>query len=323
LKNGYGNRTEINRTFVALARAAGFSAAVVRVAERDDVIFQRNVLDPTQFGGEAVVVELDGKIFYLDPGTAFCPFGMLAWEKTSTVGLRVEDNRWRFVTTPRPLSEEARIEVRADLHLEAEGTLAGTARVAFHGRSAMSRRRAALRQDEAGRKKALTDLMQSWLPANAEVTLEDVGGWDSSEEPLSASFSVKIDEWAAATGQRLLLPVAVFDSTRKHPFQHATRVHPIDFQYPIEELDELTIQLPEGFAIEGLPEPRVTSSTAGEYLLASERDGATLRIRRRLARTKFLFSPGEYSGLRRFYDDVRAGDSDQVVLRVEETNARR
>ncbi len=56
LKNQYGTHLEINRLFVALARAAGFDAALMRVANREDFTFSKDILFFQQLDMEIAVV---------------------------------------------------------------------------------------------------------------------------------------------------------------------------------------------------------------------------------------------------------------------------
>ena len=89
LRKGSGFGHELNRTFVAIARAAGFTADVVRVATRDEYFFSDKLPDAQQMDSEVAVVDLDGKAIYLDPGTPLAPYGVLSWEKTKVPGIRV------------------------------------------------------------------------------------------------------------------------------------------------------------------------------------------------------------------------------------------
>ena len=72
-RHNYGNVNEINLLFTALARAAGFDASVVEVANRAYTRFQSEVLDISQLDAMVVAVRLNGQILYFDPATRYCP----------------------------------------------------------------------------------------------------------------------------------------------------------------------------------------------------------------------------------------------------------
>ena len=101
LERGFGLRSDITRTFVALARAAGFTAGVVRVAARDNKLFRKDFLSfYDQLDSEAATVEVGEKTLIFDPATPFCPFGLVHWSRMNSTALRASDDPPAFFTTP-------------------------------------------------------------------------------------------------------------------------------------------------------------------------------------------------------------------------------
>jgi hypothetical protein len=72
-----------------------------------------------------VLVKVDGKDLYCDPGAAFTPFGLLEWTETGVEGLRLDKNGGTWVRTTLPESSASSIERNADLTLSETGTLEG------------------------------------------------------------------------------------------------------------------------------------------------------------------------------------------------------
>ena len=322
LVNGYGTRSEVNRLFVALARAAGFPAAVARVSERDEFIFQKNLLDWEQLSGEVAVVAVEGKELYFDPGTPLCPFGLLAWEKSGVAGLRLDENGGVFIKTPVPEPGQAQVERQAELSLDAEGALTGTLRLAFHGRQALKRRGEASEEDEVARRQKLEDEVKGWLPPAAELELKQMSGWENAEEPLRAEFRLRLAGFASSTGRRWLVPASLFPAQWQERFQQTQRAQPIQLEFPFEHTDEIVIHLPAGAQVESLPKPQNRDSSLGRYELTLENAGDTLRVRRRLQVKGFAYSREFYSLLRGFFNAVRAGDGEQAVLQTVEVGQR-
>ena len=327
LKRGYGSPWDINRLLVALARAAGFDAAVVMLAAGDNRIFRKNLPDFGQLNAHVVQVRLGAKEVFLDPATPHCPFGFLSWDQAGVLGLRLEKDGGVFVKTPELVSADVVTERKATLQLDAAGTLQGTVAVVFRRQKALWRRLAAINEDEVGRREKLEEEVKGWLPEGATVELENVTGWEGSEEPLRAEFSVEIPNFTVTTGRRLLLPLGLFQVNEKHLFQHAKRVHSVYFGYPWQEKDEVTVQLPAGYQVESMPEARKSTPTfagnqIGRYEINCEAQGRTLRLRRELEVKYFLFPVSYYVALRGFYSSVRAGDEDQVVLQAVAVGAR-
>jgi hypothetical protein len=317
LKNGYGYQNQLNRLFAGLARAAGFQASMVRVSTRDENFFAPALMDTGQLPSEVVEVSSEGKTLYLDPGTAFCPYGLLSWEKTGVQALRLNAAGGVFIKMPSPASGESRTERKASLRLGEDGSVEGTLRVSFYGQEALEHRQAAVEEDEVGRRKALEEVVKKWLPASASVELVSAGAWEASETPLEADFKVKVPDLAAITGQRVLLPLGVFQTTAEHPFQAQRRVHAVYFLYPYEELDEIELQFPSGYRAETLPAPRQSSdANFGTYSRSLSAVGNSMHIRRTMSLVGIHYPVEYYPLLRLFFDKLHNGDEDRAVLQA-------
>jgi hypothetical protein len=154
------------------------------------------------------------------------------------------------------------------------------------------------------------------------VQLKNEPEWEKSDMRLSGQFEVDVPGFATLTGSRLLLQPALFQSVRKYPFQESKRVHPIYFRYPFQVKDDLTVNLPVGYEVESLPERREKTFPFGRYEITREAQGRAVRLVRQLVMDRHFIQVQDYSALRVFYDIVRAGDEEQVVLKaVEEARA--
>ena len=95
-KRGYGNGNQIAWLFLALVRAAGIAADPVIVSTRDVHFFNPNVMNPNDLNSNIVVVTLDGKDLFLDPGTALAPFGTLPWCGNRSLRIAAHQGRRRL-----------------------------------------------------------------------------------------------------------------------------------------------------------------------------------------------------------------------------------
>ncbi len=317
LQRGYGYRMQLNLLFAGMARAAGLQATLVRVSTRHEDFFAQALMDTDQLPSIVVEVNTGSQTLYLDPGTAFCPYGLLSWEKTGVQALRLNAAGGTFFKTPSPASEESRTERKASLRLGEDGSVEGRLRVSYYGQQALEKRQDAVEIDELGRRKSLQDEVKAWLPASASVELVSAGKWDASEAPLEAEFKVRVPDLAATTGQRVLLPLGVFQTTAAHPFQPTRRVHAVYFPYPYQELDEIEVQLPAGFRADGLPAPQQTSDTSfGSYRRTVTATGNSMSIRRTMSLAGIHYPVEYYPLLRLFFDKLHSGDEDRAVLQA-------
>lgn len=321
-KRGYGNATQLTWLFLGLARAAGFDAYGLLVSDRQHYFFRQESMDANKLDDNVILVKLNGKDIYCDPGVAFTPLGLLEWSETGVQGLRLDKNGGTWIQTMLPPGSASRIERRANLTLSAAtGGLEGKLTITFTGLEGMRRRMEERHEDEADRKKFLENQAKEYIPAASEVELRNKPDWSNSSTPLIAEYDVKIPGWGAGAGRRVLLPVGIFSATEKHVFDHAERVFPIYFEFPFEKLDDVTIALPPGWQVSSLPPEENQDGKVVGYQLKAEGDKQTLHLTRKLRIEILLIDPRSYPTLRGFFQIVRKGDEQQVVLLPGGTNA--
>lgn len=315
LKRGYGDQKELNWLYLALVRAAGFEASGVYVSDRENYFFSPKLMDGSRLDETLVVVKADSKEIYCDPGAKFTPFGLLPWDETNAQGLRLDKDGGTWLVTALPESSVSRIERKADFKLSAEtGALEGKLTVTFTGLEAVQQRVEERNQDETDRKKFLEDEVRECIPTAVEVDLTNKPDWAGSEPPLVAEFDVKIPGWASSAGHRALVPVGVFGATEKHVFDHANRVHPIYLDFPSQRLDDITISLPTGWQVATIPAPYNQDGRIVLYDLKVENKNNVLHVARKLDLNFMLIDQKYYSALRSFFQAVKTGDEEQIVL---------
>ena len=315
LDHGYGDREDITYFFIALARAAGFEAVPVKTSNRATTILQKTVLDAEQLDSEVALVKLNGEDLFLDPGTPFCPFGMLRWIRTSTEGLALDKDNPVFVKLPGFGYEKAVIQRTANVTLGPDGSLKGEVAVIYSGTQALERRLDALQTDDAGRAKNLEDEMQEWLPRDAVVKLKDASGWEDSEKPLHADFTVEVPSYGSVAGKRIVVPAYLFSTVEKDAFNHDKRKYPIYFQYASGEMDNVKIKTPPGFVLEGAPPVQSASLPYANYQNVVRFSGGEL-VTTRVLQLNIVSAPvTKFGELKTFFSKVQAGDEEQAVLK--------
>ncbi|MBV9073105.1 MAG: DUF3857 and transglutaminase domain-containing protein, partial [Acidobacteria bacterium] len=316
LRQNAGYHNDLTRLFVAMARAAGVDAKVARVSTRDENFFSDQLLDFGQLNSEVALVKLDGKDVYLDPGTRFCPFGLLEWRRSGVKGLVESKGDAQFITTSFPELKNAMVQRVAAFNLAQDGSLKGKVRLVFTGQEALWRRLEENDDDDTGRTKNLEDELRQILPASATIHLDDAKGWTSTEEPLDAVFSVEVPGYASSTGKRLLLTTEIFQANSKQAFVHEKRTNPVYFEYPHRTFDMVTINVPPSLQIEDLPkEHKVIEDFAG-YLSHYESQGQKVVLRRQLDVAGMMFPVNTYPRVKTFYEQVKSSDDEAAVLRV-------
>ena len=320
-KRGYGNGIQLTRLFLGLARAAGFEAYECWVASRNEYFFTPKTMQSNKLNTNVVLVKLNGKDLFLDPGGAFTPFGLLMWPETGTPGLKLDKEGGTWITTTLPQASESQIAREGKLKLTDSGDLEGKLTVTYTGLEAMSHRLDERHADDVERKKYLEERVTSQIGAAGEANLTNKPDWASSETPLVAEYDIKIPGWAAGAGRRAMIPAAVFTAAEKGIFDHANRTHPIYFDYPYEKADDITIELPPGWQVSSLPTPQDQDGRVIRYIMKVDKNGETLHLTRKLTIDIMMVDKKYYAALRNFFQAIRTGDGEQIVLQPGEIHA--
>ncbi len=322
-KRGSGDGLQITWLFLALARAAGVPADPALVSTRDLYFFDPRMMNPGPLNSNLVIVKLNGQDLFLDPGIPFTPFGLLPWSETAVGALRLDKDGGSWINTPLPAPSDSRLERKATLALTAAGTLEGKVTITFTGLEAAWRRLEERHEDDTDRKQFLEDQLRYDVPSGIDVSLTNTPDWASSDAPLVAEFHLKVPGWAAAAGQRQLVKVGLFGGAEERAFKHASRIQPLYFNFPYQRADDVTIDLPKGRHVTSTPKAHNIDLKVLSYKFAAENQEGGLHLKRDVSLNLSVLAVKFYPQLRDFFQSVRSGDEEQVVLSPDTVAAQR
>jgi cyclophilin family peptidyl-prolyl cis-trans isomerase len=311
-KRGTGN--EINRLFIAMARAAGMKAYAMILTSRDQSLLNRGYLYWGQLTDEIAIVNVGGKEMYFDPGERYCEYDKLDWIHTQMLGFRQKDDGTELTTAP-PAKFSDNITVRhVDVTLGPDGKLQGQIQITMTGVEALRWRQKALLTDEQSTKTALEKQVQGEVPDGVKVKMNHILALNDSTVTLMAILDVS-GNLGTATGKRVFFPAAFFETKSKPMFASEKRENAVDLRYPSAVQDVVTITLAPGLSVESLPKGITTVSPIGaEYKSVYGDTANSYKQVRLLAVANTLFATKEYPQLRGFYQDAATQDQQQVVL---------
>jgi hypothetical protein len=318
LRQRGGSHDDLNRLFVALVRTAGIPAFMMLVPSRDQDIFEPALMSMQQFSAEIAIVQLDGKDVFLDPGTKFCPYGVLDWRFSSTRGLRQDGSGkgTSFAETPLVDYKKNMLQRLAKLQLNEDGKAEGIVNIGYYGQEKMDLRREGGKTDAEGKKKLLEDKVKKWLPGDADVQVTGAPlDWDGTETGLIAKYKVSFP-LAVNSGKRWIVPVHVFQVNEKPRFSASERVNPVYFPHEFLELDEVHVTVPASMDVESLPKDEKVKTDFAAYVTEQKDEGNhSVRAVRTLILGGLLFPKENYGELKTFFDQVSKGDEQPLLLK--------
>jgi len=321
LKNMMGNGDDIAALFAALVNAAGFEAHKAMVADRSRKFFVPEMMSARFLHTYNIAVKFpDGWKFY-DLVTLHLPKAMLRWQEGSTAALITPEKEPVLITTPLTPPDRTRIMRRADLELQADGTVAGNIRIAYTGYLATARRSGIDDETDEERRETIKQELAARFEG-AEITEVKVENLKNLAMPLVCAAKIRMPGYAQRTGKRLFLQPAFFHKNSTPRFAASERQWDIQFDYPWSETDRITILLPEGLEPDQPSEPHSFKiGETGEYNagLALSEDRNQLVYMRLFdwgRQDQIAFPVKSYPVIKKAFDYVNEQDTHAVALKV-------
>ena len=308
-----GSSNDIAALYLAMVHAAGLSADGLQVADRDSRFFDLAYLSLNQLDSLLVVLHIDGRDIYLDPGQKFCPFGQLAWKHMMAGGL--QQNVKAPVYTPPNNVKDAITAHKADLTVNALGEVAGTVTIAMGGPEALRYRQLNLAASADEVKKQLNESLNRLLPQGITGEVLQIQGLDKLADYLIVGAKVS-GKLGTTTGKRLLLPGFFFSTGPRPQFvAEEKRTNAVDLHYAVQVIDDTVFHLPAGYTVESAPPAAQLPWEGHAQLVVKTATGpGSVEIKHVFARAFVLLAPKEYPALRDYYQKLAASDQQQLVL---------
>jgi transglutaminase-like putative cysteine protease len=316
IRRRYGTPREINRLFVAMLRAAGIDCRIAELTTRDEVFFHRSFPDSFQFNSEvSVVFDSDGRPTFYDPGTPHCPNQMLAWQKESVPALVYDKLDPRFIETPIAdalLTGEERL---LDVVPLPDGRVRVHQDVRISGHEALDLRNDLdILTEEQQRRRVIAGVKEVVPSANVDESSVAIVNAGEPADPvvLSCDFTAV---GLATTERRILLRPALLCHKNEGLFTAPSRTNDVYFHHTWSEMDRVTLEIPEGYAPEQLPEDQTFDIGAARYQASFSRDGSKIVCQRKLVVNAIVFTPDQYVTVKAFFDRVHQADRTVVSLK--------
>ncbi|HXK08503.1 MAG TPA: DUF3857 and transglutaminase domain-containing protein [Vicinamibacteria bacterium] len=316
-----GTGYDITMLFLALAKAAGYEARLVRAPLRSFGSFDGTFLDTYFLRTYCVAVKVGNGWRFCDPASSGLPFGMLRSDEEGQMALLTDPVQPQLLATPTAPPEASLTRRESTFRLDADGTLEGDVRISYTGHSAADRRSHYELQSEAEREVSVREGAKRYF-GEAEVNAIKVEGL-SNAETLSVSYHVKTASYAQRSGRRLFLQCASFHRNLTARYSASVRKYPVAYTSSWSEKDAIVYQLPAGYRWQEPRSPgRINIPELGEYVATLDMapDGRTLIYHRDFdfGRNSHLVMLAEtYPNLKRVFDAVQQLDNYSIELRQE------
>jgi len=312
LKTQSATSGEIVMLLVAMLRAAEIEAHPVLISTRShgQVIEVYPILD--QFNDMLVAALIGGKTYLLDATDPLRPHTLLSHEALNGKG-------W-LVRSPNPtwiaIKATGRYQHKSFLNatLDASGTLAATLQTSDGGYSALNKRYQLKEAEtlEAFVKDVLLEGLEEVQIDSCAVTNADL-----VSESLKTESTFSIPAYALVAGDFIYFNPMPVGPLTENPLRLPERTFPVDMAYPRSFSYTVRLRLPEGYAVQELPQNIETRLPleGGHFLRKIAADKDMLIVQAQFVTRRSVYKAQHYKYLRSFFEQVVTAQAEQVVLK--------
>ncbi|WP_338410018.1 DUF3857 domain-containing protein [uncultured Flavobacterium sp.] len=307
-KEQSGNVADINLMLTAMLRYAGLKANPVLLSTRSNGI----ALYPSRSAFNYVIagIELENKIILLDATSKNSLPGILPLRDLNWSGRLIRDtgSSINIDLLPTNISKE---NVIIMANIDQSGIIEGKLRDQYFDYNAYFFRENNSKLNEETYIEKLEKRYQG-------IQIDDysVSNMQDLEKPIVETYSFKNSNLVEIIGEKMYISPLLFFETKENPFKLENRNFPIDFSIPFADLYKITLNIPEGYKIEFIPEKInvAMQENYGSYLFNISNTANTIQISSSFSINASIVPAEQYTMLKNFYKMMIEKQTEKIVL---------
>ncbi|GAO29536.1 hypothetical protein JCM15548_11734 [Geofilum rubicundum JCM 15548] len=194
-----------------------------------------------------------------------------------------------------------------------DGTFEGLAKQENSGYAAMAKRKRYTSEDDS---LSVIEKLEKEYPG-IKIKRQTFTNLEIPHQSLIDSLELTITGHTDRLGQVVAFSPLLAFKTYENPLKLDNREYPIEFSYPRRHMVISSIEIPEGYEIESIPESiRVAMEDQSMQLTFSVAlNGNTIQTYSDFRINRLLFLPAEYKGVKDTYAYLLNKHSEKVVLK--------
>ncbi|MCL9806723.1 DUF3857 and transglutaminase domain-containing protein [Flavobacterium amniphilum] len=308
-KDKTGNSAEINLMLISMLRYAGIDASPIILSTRSNGI----ALYPSRTAFNYVIAGIEGveSITLLDATSKNALPNILPINDLNWVGriIRKDGTSAQIDLASGILSKEI---------TNVMGTLTATGEINGMVKKQQMDYNAFLFRERDGKlaQEAYLEDLEKDLN-NSEVSSYVIDNKSDLSKPVVETYSFKNTNSAEVIGDKIFFSPLLFFSMAESPFKQEKREYPVDFVFPNQEKYLTIINMPEGYAVESMPEPIsiVFTEQMLTYKFNISSNGKQIQATSVFDINTSVVAPEEYEELKNFFIAVIKKQTEKVVLK--------
>ena len=307
-KTGVGNVGDINLMMISMMRYAGLKAYPILLSTKDNGIPRY----PTLSGLNYVIcgIELDDKIILLDATSKYSNQNILPIRTMNWFGKLIRPNNTVENIPLTPLKPST-IITNMNVKISEDGGLEGLIRNVFRNHNAFQFRE---KYTKISNDDYLLEVES--LNENIEISEYKLVNIENIDKPVVETFSFSKDDYIEIIGNKMYFSPLLFFALDTNPFLAEERLFPIDFIFPWNKKFQISLKVPEGYALESMPKSIKIKlpNNQGEftYLIKKSNDNIQLSCYIKMESSKI--PANQYTFLKQFYNQIIKKQGEKIIL---------
>lgn len=304
-----GNAAEINLMLTAMLRYAGIDANPILVSTRANGIS----LFPSTSAYNYVIagIELENQVVLLDATSKYSlpdilPIRDLNWKGRI---IRKNESSAEISLMPKTNSKD-NVIIIAGINLN--GDVSGKIRDQYFDYNAFLFRQ----NNNTISKDSYIEKLEK-RHQGLEVGEYEVQNSKELDKPLVENYSFTATNSVEIIGDKMYVSPFLFFTETENPFKQETREYPVDFVFPHQDKFSITLTLPDGYAIETLPESKAMSMDGNlgsfKYMITQKENQIQLSYVQDI--NQAIISSEHYAMLKNFYKEIVNKQTEKIVLK--------
>jgi len=312
VKKGSGNSGDINLALIATLKKAGLQVKPIVLSTRDNGMLPITYPSIDNLNYVIAAVNLDGKTLFLDATDDYYPAGVLPLRCFNGNAIALNKDKAGLISELQP-SAKYKSVTQNKLTMTPDGTLEGVMKKTKSGYEAIKFRKAFAQADN---EEAFVESLQN-KQEGLSIESHSFENVVNSYQSVKEEYQITLDDKTEMAGNLIYLNPMLNEAYSENPFKMEKREYPVDYAIPIEETYMFQFTIPEGYAVESMPEKTTIGlpekATVFSYNAKLIGDKLTVISRVKINRT--LFGDTEYEALKEFYNLIIKKHTEQIVLK--------
>lgn len=308
--NKTGTNVQINMILVALLRRMHIEANPAIISTRDNGEINEEFPLLNKFNYTVAQAKVGGKDVIMDATDRFSKPNMLPYTSITKKAFIIEKDHGRLISC-QSKEKKMGLETIDYTIIPESNEIKVKFSETFAGYEAYEIKNFIHTSGEEAEIKFLKTTNPDWHIENIKIENKD-----SIYEPLKISYDALVNN-INQTGDLLVFDPYYSHSYKENPFKPIKCIYPLDLVAPIDDVDLISIKIPNGYKVEELPKPGVfvLPNKSGKYSYIIEVQSDVIKIRSQLTINKSYFEPNEYPNLRELYNLVIEKQAQQIIFK--------